>query len=213
MKRFIAFVLVGIMLFSLNGCGKKKTDFNAKGYVQAVLDAKFHRQYKDYAAVVGVTEKEAKEQMESEFRMILKDYIQEFSTQYGMTEEEMDQYIQLEADARAKVEYKVKKAVKSEDGNYTVSVEITPYPIYDKLDAVFQTKWTTAAQNGATEEQCKTILLESFKECVKSTEAAEVVTFTFHVIGEQKGDTVLYGISEDEMKQVDLMATGQEIPQ
>lgn len=56
MKKLLALVLTGVMLLSLGGCGV--AEFDAKGYVQAVMDAKFHREYADYAEKIGVKEAE-----------------------------------------------------------------------------------------------------------------------------------------------------------
>ena len=207
MKKIIAYILMGIMVFLLSGCGA--ADFDAKGYVEAALDAKFHREYKEYAKITGVSEEEAKEQMESEFNESLETAMQGMGL--SITEEEMTQYIQMEADIRAKVQYTVKDAVKDDDGNYTVDVEITPIPAYDNLNTVFTDKLTAAVQNGATEDQYMGVFLESFQECIDSAVAGEPVTFTFHVTGEENGLQTVYSVSEDEMLNVDLLATGQEM--
>lgn len=209
MKKILALILAGVMLLSLGGCGT--AEFDAKGYVQAVMDAKFHREYKEYAEIIGVSEEEAKEQMESEFAQSLETSMAEFKEQFGITDEEMAEYIQLEADVRAKVQYKVKDAVKDEDGNYTVKVEITPFQAYGNLDTLVSTKLTAAVQNGATTDQYMGIFIESFKECIESGVTGEPVTFTFHVTGTESGKQVVYGVSEDEMYQVDLIATGHEV--
>lgn len=205
MKKLVALVLAGVMLFSLGGCGA--VEFDAQGYVQAVLDAKFHREYEDYAEIIGVKAEEAKEQMESEFNESLETAMQGMGL--SSTEEEMAQYIQMEADVRAKVQYTVAEAVKDEDGNYTVEVTITPIPAYDNLESVFTDKLMSAVQTGATEDKYMSVFLESFQECIDSVVAGEPVTFTFHVTGEENGNQTVYSVSEDEMLNVDLVATGQ----
>ena len=207
MKKIMAIILVLIAIFSLNGCSE--TDFDAKSYVQAVLDAKFQREYADYAKIVGVSEKEAKEQMEREFNEALEDAMKEFDSLYGITEEEMAKYTQLEADVRSKIEYIVKDAVKDEDGNYAVEVLITPINAYENWDINVEEKLTKAIQSGATKEQYMGILLEGAQECFDNVKLGEKVTFTFHVVGEESEDKVLYGIHKDEMLNVDLIATGQ----
>lgn len=207
MKKLLALVLTGVMLLSLGGCGT--AEFDAKGYVQAVMDAKFHREYADYAEKIGVKEAEAKEQMESEFNQSLETAMQAMGL--SITEEEMAQYIQMEADIRAKVQYEVKDAVKDEDGNYTVDVQITPIPAYDNLSTVFTDKLTAAVQNGTPEDKYMSVFLESFQECIDSAVPGEPVTFTFHVTGEESGKQMVYSVSEEEMLNVDLVATGQSI--
>lgn len=207
MKKIIAIILAFVAIFSLNGCSE--SDFDAKSYVQAVLDAKFQREYADYAKIVGVSEKEAKKQMEREFNDALEKAMQEFDGLYGITEEEMAQYIQLEADVRKKVEYTVKDAVKDEDGNYAVEVLITPIKAYENWETNVEEKLTKAIQSGATKEQYMGILLEGVQECFNGATLGEKVSFTFHVEGEEREDKVLYGINKEEMLNVDLIATGQ----
>lgn len=209
MKKIMALVLAGVLLLALGGCGT--ADFDAKGYVQAIMDAKFHNEYADYAKIVGITEDEAKEQMESEFKQLLETSMNASLTELGVTatEEEMAQYIQLEADIRAKVQYTVKDAVKDDDGNYTVDVEIKPVSVSENWNTDLNNKLTAAIQDGATKDQYVSIILESLKTCVESAETGEAVKFTFHVIGEESGNKMVYGVSEEEMKKVDLIATGQ----
>lgn len=147
--------------------------------------------------------------MESEFNQSLETAMQGMGL--SITEEEMAQYIQMEADIRAKVQYEVKDAVKDEDGNYTVDVQITPIPAYDNLSTVFTDKLTAAVQNGTPEDKYMSVFLESFQECIDSAVAGEPVTFTFHVTGEKSGNQMIYSVSEEEMLNVDLVATGQSI--
>ena len=113
MKKLIALILTGIMLFALGGCGA--ADFDAKGYVEAALDAKFHKEYEDYANIIGVSKEEAKKQMEDEFNESLKTSMNESGLK--ITDAEMEEYLKLEAEIRTKVKYEVKKAVKDKDGN------------------------------------------------------------------------------------------------
>lgn len=206
MKKIVAFIMLGVMMLSLGGC--KNNDFDAKGYVKASLDAKFHRDYKAYAKMTGVSEKEAKEQMESEFNESLKASMSEAGI--PITDAEMEEYLQLEADIRAKVQYEVKTAKKDKDENYTVQVEITPIPAYEALETAFKEKLTTAVQNGATENQYMASFLEAMKECVANTEAGESVKVTLSVKWEEKDKQKVYSIDEKEWLDVDLIATGEK---
>ena len=45
MKKLVAALLAGVMVFSLAACGEKEEDFDAKGYVEGVLDATYHGDY------------------------------------------------------------------------------------------------------------------------------------------------------------------------
>ena len=56
MKKLVAALLAGVMVFSLAACGEKEEDFDAKGYVEGVLDATYHGDYKAHAEDVGESE-------------------------------------------------------------------------------------------------------------------------------------------------------------
>lgn len=204
MKKLIALVMTGVMLFLLVGCGA--ADFDAKGYVKAALDAKFHREYDEYAKRIGASVDEAKEQMESEFNESLKTSMNQAGI--PITDVEMEEYLKLEADIRAKVQYEVKDEEKDEDGNFAVDVVITPVPAYDNLQTTYTNKLTAAIQNGATEDQYMASFLESMKECIEKAGTGEPVTVTLHVKWKEIDNQKVYSIDENEWLNVDTVATG-----
>ena len=188
-KRLAAIVLAAVMTLSFAACGK---EFDAKGYVQAVMDAKYQRNYDAYAKAIGVTVEEAKEQMEGEFNESLEQEVQ--SSGMEATEEEIAQYQQLEADFRAKIKYEVKDAVKDADDNYTVDVEA---------------KLTEAMNNGVDMNGFMGVFLEFEKECINNSEELDPITVTLHVTYEEKGNQRIYSISDDEMMDLDQKIMGQ----
>ncbi len=206
MKKLIALILTGIMLFTLGGCGA--ADFDAKGYVEAALDAKFHREYEDYANIIGVSQEEAKKQMEDEFNESLKTSMSESGIK--ITAAEMEEYLKLEAEIRTKVKYEVKKATKDKDGNFAVEVVITPILADENLQTLFSNKLTAAVQKGATESQYMATFLEAMKECVANAESGEDVTMTLHVKWEESDNQKIYRIDEKEWLKLDLVSTGQK---
>ena len=206
MKKIIALILTGIMMFALGGCGA--VDFDAEGYVEAALDAKFHREYEAYANIIGVSKEEAKKQMEDEFNESLKTVMSESG--FKITDAEMEEYLKLETEIRTKVKYEVKKAVKDKDGNFTVDVVITPILAYANLQTIFSNKLTVAVQNGATESQYMATFLEAMKECVANAESGEAVTVTLHVKWTEKNKQKIYNIDEKEWLNLELVATGQK---
>lgn len=206
MKKLVALIITGIMLFALGGCGA--ADFDAKGYVKAALDAKFHREYEEYANIIGISKEEAKKQMEDEFNESLKTSMNESGLK--ITDAEMEEYLKLEAEIRAKVQYEVKKATKDKDGNFTVDVVITPVLAYTNLETIFSSKLTAAVQNGATESQYMATFLEAMRECVANAESGEAVTMTLHVKWTEKDKQKVYHIDEKEWLKLDLVSTGQK---
>lgn len=206
MKKIVALIMLSVTMLSFGGC--KNNDFDAKGYVKSALDAKFHRDYKAYAEITGVSEQEVREQMEREFDDSLKTSMNESGI--PITDAEMEEYLQLEADIRAKVQYEVKTAKKDKDDNYTVQVEITPIQAYESLETIFKEKLTTSVQNGATENQYMSSFLDAMKECLANTELGEPVKVTLSVKWEEKDGQMVYSIDEQEWLDVDLIATGEK---
>ena len=207
MKKLVALLLTGIMLFALGGCGA--ADFDAKGYVKAALDAKFHREYDEYADVIGVSKEEARKQMEDEFNESLKTSMNESGLK--ITDAEMEEYLKLEAELRTKVKYEVKKASKDKEGNFTVDVIITPVLADTNLQTIFSNKLTAAVQNGATESQYMATFLEAMKECVANAESGEAVTMTLHVKWTEKDKQKVYQIDEKEWLKLDSVAMGKAV--
>ena len=206
MKKIIALILTGIMLFALGGCGA--ADFDAKGYVEAALAAKFHKEYEEYANIIGVSKEEAQKQMEEEFNESLKTSMNESGLK--ITDAEMEEYLKLEAEIRTKVKYEVKKASKDKEGNFTVDVIITPVLADANLQTLFSNKLTAAVQNGATESQYMATFLEAMKECVANAESGEAVTMTLHVKWTEKDKQKVYHIDEKEWLKLDLVSIGQK---
>ena len=206
MKKIVALILTGIMLFALGGCGA--ADFDAKGYVKAALDAKFHREYEAYSKVIGVSKEEAQKQMEDEFNESLKTSMNESGLK--ITDAEMEEYLKLEAEIRTKVKYEVKSAKKDGDDNYVVEVVITPIPAYEKLETKYSEKLIAAVQKGATENEYMGIFLEAMRDCIASVEAGKKVTTSLHVKWQEIDNQKVYNIDEKEWLDVDLIATGEK---
>ncbi len=206
MKKIIALIITGVMLLTLGGC--KAADFDAKGYVQAALDAKFHREYDAYAKTIGVSVEEAKGQMEEEFNESLKTSMNESGLK--ITDAQMEEYLKLEAEIRAKVKYEVKAAKKDGEDNFVVEVAITPIPAYEKLKNKYSEKLIAAVQNGATENEYMGIFLEAMKECIANVEAGETLITSLHVKWQEKDNQKVYSIDEKEWLDVDLIATGKK---
>ena len=205
MKKLVALILTGIMLFALGGCGA--ADFDAKGYVKAALDAKFHKEYEEYAKFIGASKEEAQKQMEDEFNESLKTSMNESGLK--ITDAEMEEYLKLEAEIRTKVKYEVKKAVKDKDGNFAVDVVVTPILADENLQKLFSDKLTAAVQKGDTESQYIATFLEAMKECVANAESGEDVTMTLHVKWTEKDKQKVYSVDEKEWLKVDSVATGE----
>ena len=59
-KNCVLCISIGIIVCILLSACSKQPDFDAKSYVQSSLDAYYHGEYKDYANLLELSEKDAK---------------------------------------------------------------------------------------------------------------------------------------------------------
>lgn len=207
MRKIIAVMMIGLMALTLSGC--KGKDFDAKAYVTAAMDAKFQRKYQAYADMIGVSETEAKEQMESEFDASLKESMNEAGI--PITEDEMTEYLRMEAEIRTKVQYKVKSVKKDQEGNYTVQVAVIPVQAYSDLETAFQEKLTAAIQNGVMEDGYMEVFLDAMRTCVSDAQMGEEVTVNLQVNQTAGEEQTVYQIEEADWLKLDQIATGRTV--
>ncbi len=207
MKRLLSVLFAIVMMFTVTACGETEVEFDAQKYVQAVLDAKYKHDYSEYANQIGLSEEEAKGQLVSEFEASLEEQLQATGMTY--TEEQAASYIQMEADLREKVQYEVKEAVKDEEGNYTVEVAVTPVDGYTQYQQNFMTDLQNAVNEGATEADYMRVFLECLQSSIDNAVSLTSTTMTFHITFVEQDHMRIYSISEDEVMEFDLRATGQ----
>lgn len=126
----IGFVMIALC-FTLIACSNKEEDFDASGYVKASLDAAYHGEYAEYAKFLGISEKDAKKNMEQEFEESIK---LEFTADDGISEEGLAQYIELMRRVDNLAKYEVKEAKKADDGDYIVKVQVEPSDVFQTLE-------------------------------------------------------------------------------
>ncbi|MDO4473816.1 MAG: hypothetical protein Q4B75_04070 [Eubacteriales bacterium] len=208
MKKCKVLLCAAVAVFMLAACQKEEL-FDAKGYVQGVLDACYHGEYAAHAEDVGQTEDEIREGIESadyeEAENALK------GTAMQVTEEHIAQYLELITGAYKKIEYTVGEAVEDENGNFTVEVSVVPLGMLDSLEEIFTNKLTEAVNNGTSEEEYMDIFLVSIKESIDAAETFDPVTVTFHVNYTEDADgNRVYDIEEDDMTSFDNIAIHQQ---
>ena len=128
MKRYKKIIILAVgNLLVLSACSKQP-DFDAKSYVQSSLDAYYHGEYKDYANLLEISEKDAKKEIEEDFNESIQ---QQFDDSDNITDKGIADYAEKLTEVKKLAKYKVQD-VKEEDGVYTVSVQV-------ELSNVFQT--------------------------------------------------------------------------
>lgn len=194
----IAAVLLAIAAMSANvsGCGAK---FDAKTYVQGSLDAQFKNEISDSYAKITEGGKEAIQESYDKT-------IEEISSMFismGGTEEMAEEFKTATQDLLKVCKYTVGEAVKGDDGNYTVPVEIEPIQLMttemqtEMQEYVMQ--WAIEHSEEATEEgimnETLNYILKKFQETAANPVYGEPVTIEVHV---NKNSDNLYDIPMDD---------------
>ncbi len=205
MKKRIAAALAGVMVLSMAACGAK--DFDAKGYVQGVLDAQFHGEYAAHAEDVGETEESIKKEIEDANLQIAQQAIA--ASGISATDEEIQTYIGLIEEGYKKIEYEVQGAVKDEDDNYTVDVIVTPVGILDSLQEIFEAK-ISEAEAGVDPNAYMSMFNESVKESIDKAETYEPETVTLNVTYTEEDNNRIYAVNEGDLNTLDMIATHQQ---
>ena len=128
-KNCVLCISIGIIVCILLSACSKQPDFDAKSYVQSSLDAYYHGDYKDYANLLEISEKDAKKEIEEDFNESIQ---QQFDDSDNITDKGIADYAKKLAEVKKLAKYKVQD-VKEEDGNYTVSVKVEPSDVFQTL--------------------------------------------------------------------------------
>ncbi len=124
-KKILAWMLIGVMLFSMAGCGKK---FDATAYVKASLDLVTRHDVDQYVEVIGVDKEEAEEVYEESITQL--DDMAESMGDAGFPEELNDAFTEFIKSVMQKTKYTVKEA--REDGDdIIVDVEVEPIMVFE----------------------------------------------------------------------------------
>ena len=122
--------LVVILCISITSCSREKT-FDAAGYVKSTLDAVYHKEYAEYAKIQGISEKEARKIFEQDFEERIN---LEFDGVDNISQEEIQKYVALKSKIDKLAKFDVLESEKTEDGDYTVKIQIEPSNIYQTLE-------------------------------------------------------------------------------
>ena len=130
-------IMIAMCAVILSACSKQP-DFDAKSYVQSSLDAYYHGEYKDYANMLEISEKDAKKEIEEDFNESIQ---QQFDDSDNITDKGIADYAKKLVEVKKLAKYKVQDEKKDEDGVYTVSVQVEPSNVFQTLQQSFTEKW------------------------------------------------------------------------
>lgn len=126
-------IMIAMCAVILSACSKQP-DFDAKSYVQSSLDAYYHGEYKNYANLLEISEKDAKKEIEEDFNESIQ---QQFDDSDNITDKGIADYAKKLVEVKKLAKYKVQ----DEDGVYTVSVQVEPSNVFQTLQQSFTEKW------------------------------------------------------------------------
>ena len=185
-------------MFILSACSKQP-DFNAKSYVQSSLDAYYHGDYKDYANLLEISEKDAKKEIEEDFNESIQ---KQFDDSDNITDKGIADYAEKLTEVKKLAKYKVQD-VKEEDGAYTVSVQVEPSNVFQTLQQSSAEVSKGKIAQGMKETDLgvfASVLTESVQKSIDKNSYGEPVSVTVKV---EKNHSGTYELSETERSKLE----------
>ena len=183
----------------LSACSRQP-DFDAKSYVQSSLDAYYHGDYKDYANLLEISEKDAKKEIEEDFNESIQ---QQFDDSDNITDKGIADYAKKLVEVKKLAKYKVQDEKKDEDGNYTVSVKVEPSDVFQTLQQSSAEVSKEKIAQGMKETDpgvFASVLTESVQKSIDKNSYGAPVTVTVKV---EKNHSGTYELSETERSKLE----------
>ena len=200
MKRYKKIIILAVgNLLVLSACSKQP-DFDSKSYVQSSLDAYYHGDYKDYANLLEISEKDAKKEIEEDFNESIQ---QQFDDSDNITNKGIADYAKKLVEVKKLAKYKVQDEKKDEDGNYTVSVKVEPSDVFQTLQQSSAEVSKEKIAQGMKETDpgvFASVLTESVQKSIDKNSYGEPVTVTVKV---EKNHSGTYELSETERNKLE----------
>ena len=194
-------MILGTIMLSIgiSACSKQP-DFDAKSYVQSSLDAYYHGEYKDYANMLEISEKDAKKEIEEDFNESIQ---QQFDDSDNITDKGIADYAEKLTEVKKLAKYKVQDEKKDEDGNYTVSVKVEPSDVFQTLQQSSAEVSKEKIAQGMKETDpgvFASVLTESVQKSIDKNSYGAPVTVTVKV---EKNHSGTYELSETERSKLE----------
>jgi membrane-associated HD superfamily phosphohydrolase len=197
MKRYKKIIILAVgNLLVLSACSRQP-DLDAKSYVQSSLDAYYHGDYKDYANLLEISEKDAKKEIEEDFNESIQ---QQFDYSDNITDKGIADYAKKLVEVKKLAKYKVQDEKKDEDGNYTVSVKVEPSDVFQTLQQSSAEVSKEKIVQGMKETDpgvFASVLTESVQKSIDKNSYGAPVTVTVKV---EKNHSGTYELSETERR-------------
>ena len=198
-KRAVVYITIGIIVSIMLSACSKQPDFDAKSYVQSSLDAYYHGEYKDYANLLEISEKDAKKEIEEDFNESIQ---QQFDDSDNITDKGIADYAKKLVEVKKLAKYKVQD-VKEEDGGYTVSVQVEPSNVFQTLQqssTEVSNEKIKQGLDGNDPEVFASVLTESVQKSLEKNKYGKAVTVKVSV---EKDNSGKYGLSDTETSKLE----------
>ena len=199
-KNCVLCISIGIIVCILLSACSRQPDFDAKSYVQSSLDAHYHGEYKDYANLLEISEKDAKKEIEEDFNESIQ---QQFDDSDNITDKGIADYAEKLTEVKKLAKYKVQDEKKDEDGNYTVSVKVEPSDVFQTLQQSSAEVSKEKIAQGMKETDpgvFASVLTESVQKSIDKNSYGAPVTVTVKV---EKNHSGTYELSETERNKLE----------
>ena len=199
-KNCVLCISIGIIVCILLSACSKQPDFDAKSYIQSSLDAYYHGDYKDYANLLEISEKDAKKEIEEDFNESIQ---QQFDYSDNITDKGIADYAKKLVEVKKLAKYKVQDEKKDEDGNYTVSVKVEPSDVFQTLQQSSAEVSKEKIAQGMKETDpgvFASVLTESVQKSIDKNSYGAPVTVTVKV---EKNHSGTYELSETERSKLE----------
>lgn len=192
-------MLIVLCILFFVACSKK--EFDAKTYVKSTLDAVYHSKYEEYAKFLNISEKEAKADIEQDFKQKIQ---QEFKDFDGIKEEGIEEYEEMMRKVKMLAKYEVVDSKKDDSGdNYIVEVQVEPSDIYQTLEQSSLEVSTKKIEQGMDSEDPEvfaSVLTESIQKSIDKNTYGEAVTVEVEVTKDESGT---YGLEDAGMERLE----------
>ena len=203
MKKVLALMLPFIFVISATACGGA-TKFDAEAYVRGVMDANYQQKYDEYAKARGISEKDAKAEIEDTLDEQVDTELSGLEALGDFTEEEKQEYKDMLVKIDNLAKYEVKEAKEDKDGNFTVTIEVTPSDVYQTLEdnstAVAQEMMDQGQDvSQADASMFQDLLIQSMQKSIDGNTYGDTTTIEIAVTKDSDGQ---YGISDSDMEKI-----------
>ena len=203
MKKVLALMLGFIFVISATACGGA-TKFDAEAYVRGVLDANYKQKYDEYAKTRGISEKDAKAEIEDTLDEQVDTELSGLEDLGTFTEEEKQEYKDMLVKIDNLAKYEVKEAKEDKDGNFTVTIEVTPSDVYQTLEdnstAVAQEMMDQGQDvSQADASMFQDLLIQSMQKSIDGNTYGDTTTIEIAVTKDSDGQ---YEISDSDMEKI-----------